>query len=508
MASSSTRSIADSSFLAGAAAESHGGYAMVQAGPAVDPSEVETAELAVELLVRWSNTVLHVSHMSPARPFYVGEEGADLALPGGAVSLAKTNVVAVSSAGPVALVPAGASARITKGDQAMDLEGATRAGLVTSEGHVALTRGVRVEFDLAGCTFEIAGVAAAKKVAGKAKADGRAFASQAVSFGLHAAVLGTMFVFMPALASTEDNPSNSDQLYRLAAAMQAAEQAREQEQSERLEGQVETKGGEQGSGAPSPGEAGMMGSQTSTAKNKKYALGGNSPERTLSRRDALADAENFGMVSLLGNLATSTNEGPSAVWGSVAAGSDPLMANGNMWGDELGEASGSNGLFLSGIGEGAGGKFQGVGLGNISTVFGGSGTCGDGPCDGIGHRASGTGILGKGHKVGSPRVSVVGSSVSGRLPPEVVQRIVRQNFGRFRMCYEQGLRNNPNLAGRVSIGFTIGRDGTVGAVQNAGSDLPDSSVVGCVQGAFRGLSFPAPEAGIVKVVYPISFSPG
>jgi hypothetical protein len=478
---------------------------MVQAGPAVDPAEIETTELAVELIVRWSDTVLHVSHMSPARPFSVGEEGADLALPGGAAALAKTNVVAVSSAGPVALVPSGCSARITHGDQMMDLEGAVRAGLATSDGRVALARGVRVEFDLAGCTFDIGGVAAAKKVAGKAKTDGRAFASQAVSFGLHAAVLGTMFVFMPALASTEDNPSNSDQLYRLAAAMQAAEQAREHEQSERLEGEVETKGGEQGSGAPSPGEAGSMGSQTSTAKNKKYALGGNSPERSLSRREALADAQNFGMVSLLGNLSTPTNEGPSAIWGSVAAGSDPLMANGNMWGDELGEAGGSNGLFLSGIGEGGGGKFQGVGVGSFGTIFGGSGTCTVGPCDGF---ASSTGRLTKGHKVGSPRVSGVTSSVSGRLPPEVVQRIVRQNFGRFRMCYEQGLRNNPNLAGRVSIGFTISRDGSVGSVQNAGSDLPDSTVVSCVQGAFRGLSFPAPEAGIVKVTYPISFSPG
>ena len=39
------------------------------------------------------------------------------------------------------------------------------------------------------------------------------------------------------------------------------------------------------------------------------------------------------------------------------------------------------------------------------------------------------------------------TQVNGRLPPEVIQRIVRQNFGRFRLCYENGLRNNPNLAG-------------------------------------------------------------
>jgi hypothetical protein len=45
-------------------------------------------------------------------------------------------------------------------------------------------------------------------------------------------------------------------------------------------------------------------------------------------------------------------------------------------------------------------------------------------------------------------------------------------------------------------------------VGNGGSDLPDSSVVSCVISAFYGLSFPAPDGGIVSVVYPISFTPG
>jgi len=35
--------------------------------------------------------------------------------------------------------------------------------------------------------------------------------------------------------------------------------------------------------------------------------------------------------------------------------------------------------------------------------------------------------------------------VNGRLPPEVIQRIVRQKFGRFRLCYEQNLRMQPSL---------------------------------------------------------------
>ena len=107
-----------------------------------------------------------------------------------------------------------------------------------------------------------------------------------------------------------------------------------------------------------------------------------------------------------------------------------------------------------------------------------------------------------------PKVRMGAVTVSGRLPPEVIQRIVRQNFGRFRLCYENGLRNNPNLQGRVAVRFVIGRDGAVTNVGNGGSDMPDSGVVSCVVRAFYGLTFPQPEGGIVTIVFPIVFSPG
>ncbi len=100
------------------------------------------------------------------------------------------------------------------------------------------------------------------------------------------------------------------------------------------------------------------------------------------------------------------------------------------------------------------------------------------------------------------------TSVSGRLPPEVIQRIVRQNFGRFRLCYENGLRNNPNLLGRVGVRFVIGRDGAISNVSNGGSDLPDGGVISCVVRAFQGMTFPQPEGGIVTVVFPIIMTPG
>src|ERR1019366_9393316 len=98
--------------------------------------------------------------------------------------------------------------------------------------------------------------------------------------------------------------------------------------------------------------------------------------------------------------------------------------------------------------------------------------------------------------------------VNGRLPPEVIQRIVRQNFGRFRLCYENGLRQQPQLAGRVVVRFTIDRTGAVTTVADAGSTLHDAAVVGCVMRGFGNLSFPQPEGGVVTVVYPMVFGSG
>jgi MYXO-CTERM domain-containing protein len=101
------------------------------------------------------------------------------------------------------------------------------------------------------------------------------------------------------------------------------------------------------------------------------------------------------------------------------------------------------------------------------------------------------------------------TTVNGGLPPEVVQRIVRQNFGRFRLCYENGLRQNPTLQGNVTIKFEISAKGEVSSAKDGGSDLPDKSVIDCVVRGFGNITFPESlEKKSVSVTYPISFTPG
>jgi hypothetical protein len=206
----------------------------------------------------------------------------------------------------------------------------------------------------------------------------------------------------------------------------------------------------------------------------------------------------FGMIGLLNG-----DGGTGAPWGR----DDDASTRGNMWGDQIGEAFGAGGLGLSGVGEydGGGGRGEGIGLGNIGSIGHGAGT-GTGQGFGNGHGRLG-GTHGDNHP---PKIRQGTTTVNGRLPPEVIQRIVRQNFGRFRLCYENGLRSDPKLAGTVATKFVIGADGSVSNVASDASTttMKDSGVVSCVTRSFSNLSFPQPEGGVVVVIYPLIFDPG
>jgi hypothetical protein len=219
------------------------------------------------------------------------------------------------------------------------------------------------------------------------------------------------------------------------------------------------------------------------------------------RQSALKEAAEYGMMGVLGG--NGDPNAPSAPWGKDDAGTDPSSAQGNMWGASVGDSFGKGGLGLSGLGASAGGTGQGIGIGSIGTIGHGAGT---GTGQGFG---SGSGRLGGARSGNPPKVKMGATTVSGRLPPEVVQRIVRQNFGRFRLCYENGLRTNPKLEGKVVIRFEIDKLGAVSTVAVVkDTTMPDRAVSACIERAFHGLSFPQPEGGKVVVVYPILFEPG
>ncbi|XXX73818.1 AgmX/PglI C-terminal domain-containing protein [Sorangium sp. So ce134] len=117
------------------------------------------------------------------------------------------------------------------------------------------------------------------------------------------------------------------------------------------------------------------------------------------------------------------------------------------------------------------------------------------------------------------------------IPPHVVRRVVHENFGAMRACYDKGLRQNPKLEGRIPVHLVVDGEGKVTyagdadhppadaplliALPSPGASPPSSSapplrdpkVIGCVLDVFRGLRFPSPadRKSVATVVYPVVF---
>jgi hypothetical protein len=494
-------------------------YQILKSGPDVPNDEVESHISGVEVRILWGRNLLHVDVMSPPRSYYVGEDSAVKSLkvnyfvPQEKLGVGRAPIVVSDGAGAAAVLLPGSHGTIQlAGQPKMTIAEAIQGGRVQPchevQGafQIPLQGGTSIHMAVGDLVFEITSVAGGRKVA--AAFTLAAIASGALlyvlgSFVGHAGLLAAMAMFMPPMGSTMDDEVSDDQRYLIQQYLEsAAEKELEEKETEQIaEDDADNKEG--GTGQRAKGEEGSMGNPTSKLTGNRYGVQGpqDNPDPHIARQAALRDAAEFGMIGLLNSGAGGDPDAPTAPWGrDDSLGTDPLSARGNMWGDSIGESFGAGGLGLSGIGEGGGGTGEGIGLGSVGTIGHGAGT-GTGQGFGSGH-----GRLGRSHRARPPRVRMGTTNVSGRLPPEVIQRIVRSNFGRFRVCYQSALRNNPNLQGRVSVRFVISRSGTVSSVSGSG-DIPDQGVVACVTRAFYSLTFPQPEGGIVTVSYPIVFTP-
>jgi hypothetical protein len=497
-------------------------YTLVKSGPDVEPAEVELHGVrSVEVMIAWGTNVLHVDHLTPPRDYYVGEESGkgthcDFFLPAEKLGTTRLPLVKADGEQISLLLPQGATGAVeTPGQPRVPVDQLRQTAAPSPEisgGHlIPLPAGSKARVQLGEFVFQVSAVNAGKPIPA-GLGSGRDY-TVASYFGLslltHASIIGALAFFVPPLGLTDDENVDQQRLYALMAYLQAdAETERDQNDTEAAPGE-NPDDREGGTGDRSQGDEGEMGKQTAKAKDGRYGVKGDPQNREtyLGRQEALREAQEFGMIGLL-NVMSGSPDTPTAPWGrDKPLGADEANAIGHMWGSSIHEAIGMGGLGLTGIGEGGGGRGEGIGLGDFGGLGHGFGT-GTGQGFGPGGGGLSRGHLAREHKTRVPHPRLGNPSVSGRLPPQVIQRIVRQNYGRFRFCYEQGLASNPNLEGRVSVRFAIGRDGAVSFAANAGSDLPSSGVVSCVVQSYYGLSFPSPEGGIVTVVYPIMFTPG
>jgi TonB family protein len=159
------------------------------------------------------------------------------------------------------------------------------------------------------------------------------------------------------------------------------------------------------------------------------------------------------------------------------------------------------------VGYGAGGMgFKGTGPG-------GGGTGGYGRIHGLGKIDTGGGVgiragLGsKGvRKVGN--VSLEGMSGSQFCKRNDIMQVVMRKAAAIRACYEQELQIHENLAGKLTVRWTINLDGEVEGVTVVSSTLGNARVEQCVLQTIRRMKFEKPEGGVCVVQWPFVFNPG
>jgi len=500
----------------------------------IDSTLEDEHRVTAEVLVLWGDTVLSARHIMAPGSFTLGEESdvtlrrgtEGLVLPLGSLPTpGLRTLLSVSPAGAIIarILPGISGVVACVGQPPLTFDDAVAHGVTLrladepdTQSINMSTVGTQVRWELSnGVVIQATSTPAGKKFSPYflSAATVTAFACIALSFLVHAGLLSGMAWYRPMLADSDDEETRREQIYLMQQYLKASA-VTENDMVIETSGHSPASDQDGGTGQQAKNDAGIMGSTSSIAKNLRYAVKQTDPETdpSLSRFRAIEEAKNLGVIGLLKSGYAGDPFAPTTPWGGdITQGKDALSALGNLGGPDIGEAAGGGGLGLSGIGVGGDGAWEGIGLGAIGTIGVGSGHvpgAGAGPGTGGFGRSRGIPQQGSHRPHGPSVLRSATTEINGHLPKETIQRIVRQGYGRFRLCYEQGLKNNPSLQGRVSVRFVIGRDGNVANVSSGGSDLADAGVVSCVAKSFHGLSFPQPDGGIVTVTYPILFSPG
>jgi hypothetical protein len=182
------------------------------------------------------------------------------------------------------------------------------------------------------------------------------------------------------------------------------------------------------------------------------------------------------------------------------------------------DAGGDVGLGLGSwgaIGHGTGSRDNGndvdagLGIGSIGDVGDDAGL-GLGSLGDIGVHGGSTGsngaFTGRGRETRA-RLREVGVNVDGRLPPEIVKRVVHgKAFSHLRDCYE-GADAGARAPACIGFAWDIDRAGSTTGVRVIDSDGADPTLMSCTEGFVASLNFPSPERGSVHVTYGVVFLP-
>lgn len=96
---------------------------------------------------------------------------------------------------------------------------------------------------------------------------------------------------------------------------------------------------------------------------------------------------------------------------------------------------------------------------------------------------------------------------SSAVDRQALARYVRARLKAMQSCYEQELKRNPSLKGKIIVRFVITPAGRAGEISFEENTLGSESVSTCIRSVIRGWIFPFKPPDNVAVAYPFVFSP-
>jgi hypothetical protein len=225
--------------------------------------------------------------------------------------------------------------------------------------------------------------------------------------------------------------------------------------------------------------------------DKKEEKKQETPEQVAQKKAARAAAvakavQSKGILKVLGAL------GPGTATGAVA----DVFGSGGGIGDVATALSGAGGVAVAND-PGAGGGRKGGGEGGAASI-GDLATTGGGKV-GLGAktevRVSGS--------VAAEEAEVDSSDIDqGKL-----NAFVRARMGLIKACYENALKRNPNLKGKISIRFTILETGGLADVSAVQNSMGAPEVAACIMNTMRSWRTQFRPSDPATVEYPFVFSP-
>jgi hypothetical protein len=82
---------------------------------------------------------------------------------------------------------------------------------------------------------------------------------------------------------------------------------------------------------------------------------------------------------------------------------------------------------------------------------------------------------------------------------------VKAHVGDIKACYEDALKEDQGLKGKLVVEFTVGADGKVLSTRKLEASMKSAKLEGCILNKTKGWPFPKPTKGVGNVVFPYPF---